>query len=109
MAKLVVKPLRNDVSFGARILGVSSDALTDEAIRRQINDVFEDRGLGEGAALFPPMETNRYGYNWRMLHSVSGCSPDHPRKMHRTTIAGDYGLGYFENDSKDQAILEMTI
>jgi taurine dioxygenase len=47
--------------------------------------------------------------NWRMLHSVSGCSPDHPRKMHRTTIAGDYGLGYFENDSKDHAILEMTV
>ena len=34
--------------------------------------------------------------NWRMLHSVSGMSPEHARGMHRTTIAGDYGLGRFE-------------
>jgi taurine dioxygenase len=34
--------------------------------------------------------------NWRMLHCVSGCDADVPRQMHRTTIAGDYGLGYFE-------------
>jgi taurine dioxygenase len=34
--------------------------------------------------------------NWRLLHSVSGMSPEHARGMHRTTIAGDYGLGRFE-------------
>ena len=34
--------------------------------------------------------------NWRILHSVSGSSPEHGRCMHRTTIAGDYGLGRFE-------------
>ena len=34
--------------------------------------------------------------NWRVLHSVSGMSPEHGRCMHRTTIAGDYGLGSFE-------------
>lgn len=34
--------------------------------------------------------------NWRMLHCVSGCDAQVPRQMHRTTIAGDYGLGYFE-------------
>jgi len=34
--------------------------------------------------------------NWRILHSVSGSSPDSGRCMHRTTIAGDYGLGRFE-------------
>jgi taurine dioxygenase len=34
--------------------------------------------------------------NWRMLHSVSGMPPEHARGMHRTTIAGDYGLGRFE-------------
>jgi taurine dioxygenase len=34
--------------------------------------------------------------NWRVLHSVSGMSPDATRCMHRTTIAGDYGLGRFE-------------
>ena len=34
--------------------------------------------------------------NWRCLHSVSGMAPEHTRCMHRTTIAGDYGLGRFE-------------
>ena len=34
--------------------------------------------------------------NWRVLHSVSGMQPEHARTMHRTTIAGDYGLGRFE-------------
>ena len=34
--------------------------------------------------------------NWRVLHSVSGSAPEHGRCMHRTTIAGDYGLGRFE-------------
>ena len=34
--------------------------------------------------------------NWRMLHSVSGTSPQNRRRMQRTTILGDYGLGYFE-------------
>jgi taurine dioxygenase len=34
--------------------------------------------------------------NWRCLHSVSGMPPEHTRCMHRTTIAGDYGLGRFE-------------
>ena len=37
--------------------------------------------------------------NWRCLHSVSGMSPDHTRCMHRTTIAGDYGLGRFEMEA----------
>jgi len=34
--------------------------------------------------------------NWRVLHSVSGSPPESGRCMHRTTIAGDYGLGRFE-------------
>jgi taurine dioxygenase len=34
--------------------------------------------------------------NWRCLHRVSGMAPEHTRCMHRTTIAGDYGLGRFE-------------
>jgi taurine dioxygenase len=47
--------------------------------------------------------------NWRMLHSVSGHDPKYPRRLHRTTIAGDYGLGYFENSAKGDALLEMTV
>ena len=71
----------------------------------------------EGEALFEEMcqEVNRkaHGYfhswkttdmviwdNWRMLHSVEGCDPKYERRMQRTTIKGDYGLGYFEGDQK---------
>lgn len=38
--------------------------------------------------------------NWRMLHSVEGCDPKYERRMQRTTIRGDYGLGYFEGGKK---------
>ena len=34
--------------------------------------------------------------NWRMLHAGFGCDPGHARRLHRTTIAGDYGLGRWE-------------
>ena len=47
--------------------------------------------------------------NWRVLHSVNGCDPHYPRRMHRTTIKGDYGLGYFENKGVGDKILEMTV
>ncbi|MBU9762547.1 TauD/TfdA family dioxygenase [Mycobacterium sp. TNTM28] len=47
--------------------------------------------------------------NLRMLHAVSGHDPDEPRIMHRTTIEGDYGLGYFEGNAVGDKILEMTV
>lgn len=47
--------------------------------------------------------------NWRMLHSVTGISPAHGRRMQRTTIRGDYGLGSFEDGGTGGKILEMTV
>jgi taurine dioxygenase len=48
--------------------------------------------------------------NWRMLHSVSGMDPKYGRRMQRTTIKGDYGLGRFENDAvASHALLERTV
>jgi alpha-ketoglutarate-dependent taurine dioxygenase len=47
--------------------------------------------------------------NWRMLHSVSGSPPQNPRRMQRTTIKGDYGLGRFENNGTGSAVLENTM
>ena len=47
--------------------------------------------------------------NWRVLHGVSGHDPRYKRRMQRTTIKGDYGLGYFEGGaSSDNKILERT-
>jgi taurine dioxygenase len=47
--------------------------------------------------------------NWRMLHSVTGADPKFERRMQRTTIKGDYGLGCFENGGVGGRILEMTV
>jgi taurine dioxygenase len=47
--------------------------------------------------------------NWRMLHSVTGMDPKYGRCMQRTTIKGDYGLGYFEKGGVGDKILEMTV
>jgi taurine dioxygenase len=47
--------------------------------------------------------------NWRMLHCVSGSPPENPRRMQRTTIKGDYGLGRFENNGAGNAVLEETM
>jgi taurine dioxygenase len=38
--------------------------------------------------------------NRRVLHAVSGSDPKYERRMQRTTIRGDYGLGYFEDGKK---------
>ncbi len=46
--------------------------------------------------------------NWRMLHSVSGHDPAQPRRMQRTTIKGDYGLGSFEHDAEGGDRLRST-
>ena len=46
--------------------------------------------------------------NWRVLHAVSGNDPKYGRRMQRTTIKGDYGLGYFEGNGTGSKVLEMT-
>ena len=38
--------------------------------------------------------------NWRMVHAVEGCDAKYERRTLRTTIKGDYGLGYFEDGKK---------
>lgn len=59
--------------------------------------------MGEG--------TSTYWHDWkptdmvvwdnsRMLHAVEGCDPKYERRTMRTTIRGDYGLGYFEDGKK---------
>lgn len=37
--------------------------------------------------------------NWRFLHSVSGFDPQYRRRVQRTTIQGDYGLGRLESQA----------
>ena len=72
------------------------DALFD-AVCHEINR------LGKG--------TSAYWHDWsptdmliwdntRMMHAVEGCDPKYERHTIRSTIKGDYGLGYFEDGKK---------
>src|SRR5579863_9215265 len=45
MGTIKVRPLRDDLPFGARVSGVTQDAIKDPATREEINQVFESRGV----------------------------------------------------------------
>jgi len=72
------------------------DALCEEVCR-------EVNRLGEGtSAYWHDWKTTDMVIwdNWRMLHAVEGCDPKYERRTMRSTIKGDYGLGYFEDGKK---------
>jgi taurine dioxygenase len=45
MASIKIRTLQDDLSWGARISGVTTDLLEDESARKEINQVFEERGM----------------------------------------------------------------
>lgn len=63
----------------------------------------ELRRLGEGSCAYwhqwEPTDMVIWD-NLRMLHAVEGCDPKYDRRTIRSTIRGDYGLGYFEDGKK---------
>ena len=85
----------------------------------------EHREDAEGEALLDEVcheinrigtETAAYWHDWkptdmviwdnhRMLHAVEGCDARHERHTIRSTIKGDYGLGYFEHGKKIGEVL----
>jgi taurine dioxygenase len=46
--------------------------------------------------------------NWRMLHGASGHPPQYRRRLQRTTIKGDYGLGRFEDRPQSSKVADMA-
>lgn len=72
------------------------DALLDE-VSHMINK------LGKGTSAYwhawSPTDMLIWD-NHRMLHAVEGCDAKYERQTLRTTIKGDYGLGYFEGGKK---------
>ncbi|MEZ5744827.1 MAG: TauD/TfdA family dioxygenase [Sphingomonadaceae bacterium] len=47
--------------------------------------------------------------NWRFLHAASGNPAKYPRRMQRTTIKGDYGLGRYEDESNTQVPVGIDV
>lgn len=45
MSSIHVSPLRPDLSFGARVTGVTLQALEEQDVRAQLRQLFEDRGM----------------------------------------------------------------
>ena len=69
-----VRPMQADLPFGARISGVTWATLEDEAVRQQIRDTFEDRGM----IVFEGIEQT--GKMQVALSKVIGPLKDHPVK-----------------------------
>jgi taurine dioxygenase len=102
MASITVRPLQDDLPFGARITGVTEEVLKDEAVRRQINEVFEDRGM----IIFEDVEPSS-----RMhvaLSNVFGPLKDHPVKtvdrVDQDTMPGVIDM---RHDQKDPILVEL--
>lgn len=74
MAKLDVSQLQDDLPFGARIRGVTGEALADDSVRAEIVRVFQDRGMivFEGIENSSDMQV--------LLSNVFGPLKEHPVK-----------------------------
>ena len=95
MADLSIRNLREDLSFGSIVEGVTHDALADEAVRQRLRDLFVERGL----IVFRNMEPTA-----KMQVAVSkvfGPLKDHPTKTTPRTgedeAAGVIDMHYVPN------------
>ncbi|MDG2004317.1 MAG: TauD/TfdA family dioxygenase [Novosphingobium sp.] len=97
-----VSPLRDDLSFGAKINGVSHDVLRDEAVRERIRQVFDDRGV----IVFEKVEPT--DAMQMALSSVFGSLKQHPVEGADFDESDD-GTGALVNtlDPKDCDIVEI--
>jgi len=75
MVEITVSPLQDGLPFGARIAGVTREALADPAIRQRINQVFEDRGVIVFSHVEPSAEMQV------LISEVFGPLKDHPVKI----------------------------
>lgn len=72
MSPITVTPLREDLTFGARVNGVTMQTLKDPQVREQLRQLFEDRGM----ILFENVEPD--GGLQVEISTVFGPLKDHP-------------------------------
>ena len=89
MTAIAVQPVRGDLSFGARVRGVTYDGLRDTGVRAEISDLFEKYGLLilEDVEPTPRMQV--------AFSNVIGPLKDHPSKA-VARAGGDDMLGVIE-------------
>ena len=74
MTAINVRNLKDDLSFGSRVDGVNWETLADDAVRAEINRVFEERGM----IVFENVEPT--SAMQVALSKVFGPLKDHPTK-----------------------------
>lgn len=74
MSAIQVRPLQDGIPFGARVTGVTRETLADTAVRRQLNDLFLDRGV----IVFEDVEPS--AKMQVLISEVFGPLKDHPVK-----------------------------
>ena len=89
MTTMTVRPVRDDLSFGARVSGVTEDDLRDAGVRVQINELFDEHGLliFEGVEPSPKLQVE--------FSTVFGPLKDHPSQA-VTHAGGDDMIGVIE-------------
>jgi taurine dioxygenase len=98
------RPTGEKVLHAAPWMAVGVEHHEDEegdALFEEVCQEINRRGLGTSAYWHKWEPTDMVIWdNTRMLHAVEGCNEKYPRQTLRTTIRGDYGLGYFEDGKK---------
>ncbi len=89
MTTLAVRPIRDGLSFGARVGGVTRDALGDDGVRDRLNELFEEHGLLIFEGVEPSSEMQV------ALSTVFGPLKDHPSKAVARVGDGEF-LGVIE-------------
>jgi len=103
MTPLSTKPLADDLTFGVRVSGVNRETVRDETVRRQILDLFEERGL----IVFEGMERST-----EMQLEVSelfGPLEVHPLAAANKHVDGDNlpGVIVIESNPEDAGVIEI--
>jgi taurine dioxygenase len=102
MASIKVTPLQDDLPFGARISGVTWENVEDEAVRKQINHVFEDRGM----IVFEDVEPS--SKMQVAISTIFGPLKDHPVKtVPRVDQDAMPGVIEMKPDPKKACIVEV--
>ena len=102
MTTVTVRPIRDDLSFGARVGGVTLDHLRDPEVRDRLNEAFEERGLliFEDVDPTPEMQV--------AISTVFGPLKDHPSTA-TPRVGGDDMLGVIEirHEPNEGGVVEL--
>ena len=91
MTSIEASALREDLLFGARVMGLDWGTVKRDHVRAQIY-----KCMRPYCHDWKPNDMVLRD-NWRCIHSGSGYDPKYHRRVQRATIRGDHGLGAAEH------------